>query len=383
MEKITSLKEDNLYIYEAGLEELFQKNKHKLTFSSDPKEAANASEILVCVGTPSLVDGSVDYTHILNVIDEISINIASCDRPTNLIIRSTIQPGTTRNVLSNKIKKDNLNIYFYPEFLREGSAVDDFLNPNLSVVGVQNKSVPKLHSKILESAHNIKLVEYEAAEMIKYMNNSFHALKVSFANEVASVAKEYNVDIDDLHDIFTADKKLNISSAYLRAGFAFGGPCLTKDLKGFNDLAIKKGIDTPLMKNIATSNESHLFRFIKEIETIRPKKVLFSGVTFKEGTNDVRNSPILDLLNLYAKKPSYSKREIHILENSKVFKSINENTYLKNYTLIEEGQKLDEDYDLVVIGSFYDEKVLSKTLETAKVINLGILTNSELKKYES
>lgn len=383
LEKIDRLNNNELYIFEKNLEELFHKNKHKLKFSNNSQDALKAEELIICVGTPSLVDGSVDYTHILNVIDEIKDLCTKSEKIKNIIIRSTVQPGTVRNVLKPRLKGSLLNIYFYPEFLREGSAVDDFLNPNLSVIGIDNKTETLIESQILKEAKYLKKVSYETAEMIKYKSNSFHALKVAFANEVASVAKEYAVDTDDLFEIFTADEKLNISSAYLKPGFAYGGPCLTKDLKGFNDLAIKKGIDTPLMKSIATSNESHLFRFIKEIETIRPKKVLFSGVTFKTGTNDLRNSPIIDLLNLYAKKPSYSSREIHILESENVFDSVSSQLAGQKYKLIKENEKLDDDYDLVVIGSFYKAQYLKQLRESAKFINLGLIPERELEDYES
>jgi GDP-mannose 6-dehydrogenase len=372
-EKIQALDENELYIYEKDLADLFKANRSRLTFSTDFNAAKNASEILVCVGTPSLAGGDVDYSHITAVCQELQSLQEINNNIKNIFIRSTVQPQTTRSKLS-KFVSDKINLLFYPEFLREGTAVSDFATPEQTIIGIKNQSIKdNLKSDLLSIFDSIDYVTYETAEMIKYTNNSFHALKVSFINEIATVAEKYDVNLDELHHIFTSEKKLNISSAYLKPGFSFGGTCLNKDTKGFLQMAKQKGITTPLIQNILPSNNEHLLRYIAKIEEINPKKVLFCGVAFKSGTNDIRNSPIVDLINLFYLRPSYIKKTVHIYEDKKIVKSIKQNERLNSFKILSDYSDLDKDYDLIVFGTHIDEALTEHHTTNKKSLHLGFI----------
>ena len=373
VEKITSLENSKLYIFEKGLQELFEKNKSKLQFSTNSQDAKIATEIIVCVGTPSLAGGAVDYSHINSVCEEISALTKKSNTLKNIFFRSTVQPKTTRTKLTKLVNNKTVNIFFYPEFLREGSAVEDFLNPNQTIIGVESTDNPSsISSDIIKGFDNVNYVDYEVAEMIKYANNSFHALKVAFINEIATVAKEYDVDISSLHKVFIGDDKLNISTSYLKPGFAFGGPCLTKDTRGFLEMGLKKGIKTPLIQNILPSNNEHLMRFIAQIESFKASKVLFCGITFKKGTNDIRNSPIVDLMSLYYQRPSYNKKIVHVLDEENIIESLRSSSRLAPYKIMSKLEQLDEEYDLIIFGTKVNDSIIEKYKNT-NILHLGFI----------
>tara|TARA_B100001971_G_scaffold183531_1_gene181597 strand:+ start:18864 stop:20129 length:1266 start_codon:yes stop_codon:yes gene_type:complete len=314
-EKVEKLISKKLYIEEQGLAELLERNQHRISFTRSLDSLGGIDAVVVCVGTPTQLDGSVYLGQVIDTIQEIS-RLAG-ELKLDLVLRSTIPPGTIKKHLLPILKNnENISLYYHPEFLREGNAVEDFLYPDMHVVGVHDPKRSYTLGKLFSGTDNIKLVEFESAEMLKYLNNSFHALKVAYINEIASISSGYGVNVDELVDCFLSDTKLNISTKYLRPGFAFGGPCLTKDVSALDYLAKEKHIEAPIIASIIQSNNRHLFRSFSAIEKINPKTIVFFGASFKEGTNDLRSSPMMDLINMLQKRPSYiPKKEIYVRDN--------------------------------------------------------------------
>jgi len=219
------------------------------------------------------------------------------------VIRSTVIPGTNEKVgkIIERISGKEIDTHFAvvtnPEFLREGSAVNDYYNPALTVIGTENQYafelLQNLYSQVKAPVIKTKI---GVAEMIKYVNNAFHALKISFANEIGIIAKTMGIDSDKLMELFIQDDKLNISSAYLKPGIGYGGSCLPKDLKGLYTIAYDNYLTTPLLKSIDESNTVHNKRAFDLVEKFQSKKVGILGLTFKKGTDDLRYSPAVELV---------------------------------------------------------------------------------------
>ncbi len=277
----------------------------RLVATLNAHEAVQHSNLsMVCIGTPSRPDGEVNLGFIENVCKEIGEAIRIKDTFHVIVIRSTIPPGTTRKAIiptieaaSQKVAGVDFGIAVNPEFLRESTAVEDFLNPPIIVVGeLDSKSGEIVASLYSNFTAPIFRTTIEIAEMIKYANNTWHALKVCFANEIGSICKELGIDSYQLMHIFCQDTKLNLSSYYLRPGFPFGGSCLPKDVRAIRELGRKLKLDIPLINAILPSNTAHIERALQIIRSHRPKRIGFLGVTFKHGTDDVRESPALILI---------------------------------------------------------------------------------------
>jgi GDP-mannose 6-dehydrogenase len=316
-DKIRKLRWGKAPIKEKGLNELLSsaiKNK-KLNVTTDTEKAVLDSDLgFVCVGTPSNPDGSIDLSTIRKACFSIA-KVLSNKKKRNyiIVIRSSVIPGTIEK-LGKEIKTkygfiSNKDFYFAdnPEFLREGSAVKDFMNPPSIVVGSVNYSIAKkvasLYNKIDATTF---ITPIKIAEMIKYVNNSFHALKVSFTNEIATICKELNVNSRDLMKIFCNDKILNVSEYYFKPGFAYGGSCLPKDLAALNYKAKEIGIETPILRSISRSNKQHIrkaFKLIeKEARKSSTKDISIFGLAFKSGTDDIRGSPTTYLIDKLLEK---------------------------------------------------------------------------------
>jgi GDP-mannose 6-dehydrogenase len=385
--KIKSLIEDKIYIQESGLDELLKKHKGNIEFKTKLDTLIDIDTAVVCVGTPTQLDGKVYLNQVKDTINEIVKNVEE-NKTIDLVLRSTIPPGTIDKLIKPIIsKKKNISFLYHPEFLREGSALEDFLYPELHVIGVKDGVLQKDISEIFLNTENIKLVEYKTAEMIKYLNNSFHALKVSYVNEIASIASSYDVNVDEMIDCFLSDQKLNISKKYLKPGFAFGGPCLTKDVKALDYLAKEKQIETPIVSSIMESNNKHLFRVFGLLEKINPKSILFFGISFKEGTNDLRSSPTIDLINLLQKRPSYiAKKEIYIIDSDH---ALNEMKEYENCKRLKSIKELKSNCDVLVLGTHVtnsdDEKYINNFNGT--IIDLGykkkFKINENIKLYKA
>jgi GDP-mannose 6-dehydrogenase len=294
-------------IIEAGLYDLVARGRQScnLHATTDAGAAIAESEIsFICVGTPSQRNGKLDLSHIDQVCREIGEALRFKESFHLVVLRSTVLPGTTQSLVlptleaaSGKRAGGGFAVCFNPEFMREGTGVTDFFRPPFTVLGATDLAdlVPLkqlfdwVPGRIFETS-------LATAEMVKYTCNAFHALKVSFANEVGILCKELGADAQDMTEIFTSDTKLNISSAYLSPGFAFGGSCLPKDLRALTYRAKELDLRLPLMEAILPSNNEHIKRAVDAVLRTNKKKVGILGLSFKPGTDDLRESPIVQLI---------------------------------------------------------------------------------------
>lgn len=293
-------------VIEPGVEERIQKalDDGKLSVTSDVKQAVLDSDVsLVSVGTPSAADGQPNLNALKAVTSDIGKAIAEKDGEHAVIIRSTIPPGTMRDIViplleetSGRKLGDGLIAANNPEFLREGSAVADFFAPPFTVSGSPDANghatITKLYAGIDAP---VREVACEVAEAIKYLSNTYHALKIAFANEVGSLLKGYDVDALSAMQLFCEDRDLNISSAYLRPGFAFGGSCLPKEVRSVTSLARAKNIQLDLLENLLASNTQHIDRAFDIIAQHGREPVALFGLSFKPNTDDLRESPFVTL----------------------------------------------------------------------------------------
>lgn len=299
-------------IVEKDIEELIAKGykDRKISATLDYKYAVNNSDIsFICVGTPSAENGHLNLNYIYQTAKEIGEALKDKDAFHIVVIRSTVFPGTNAKISeiieneSGKHRNVDFAVVSNPEFLREGTAVNDYLNPPLTVLGSScSKAIDVMKELYAPMNAPIEVVSIEVAEMIKYVNNSYHALKVVFANEVGQICKKLGIDSHEVMRIFCMDKQLNISPYYFKPGFAYGGSCLPKDLKGLKTLAHDLYLDTPVLASIDESNQNHIQFAIKQIESTGKKKIGVLGLSFKAGTDDMRNSPIVNIIEyLYGK----------------------------------------------------------------------------------
>jgi len=305
--KINRVREGLSPIVEARVQEMI-KTAHReglISATQDPVEAiANSDISYVTVGTPSGRNGKLDLTHVRNVCGEIGKALRSKARPHCIIVRSTVLPGTTDNVILPEIEQSSRKraghdflLCYNPEFLREGTAVADFFDPPFTIIGT-NEPAAAARVRNLYSFLPTRLyeVQFSAAEMIKYACNTFHAAKIAFANEVGTVCSEVGIDPKIVADIFKSDTRLNVSSAYLSPGFAFGGSCLPKDLRALLGFAKDLDIQLPLIESILPSNTQHINRATEAILELGKRRIGIIGLSFKAGTDDLRESPIVHLV---------------------------------------------------------------------------------------
>ncbi len=276
-----------------------------LTATLDAIEAVRKTDLsIVCVGTPSRRNGALSLAAIESVSTEIGQAIRSKSARHEVVIRSTVLPGTTRDIVlprlanaSGKTHGDAFGLAFNPEFMREGSSVKDFNNPSRTIVGALDRRSTEAVLSLYRQLPGAKIAtDIETAELAKYVDNSWHALKVAFTNEVAVLASTLGIDSDRVMDIFAQDNRLNISPAYMRPGFAFGGSCLPKDLRALAYLARARDLSLPVISNVLDSNRMVLDRGLDWILAHSKKRVAFLGISFKPGTDDVRESPFVNLV---------------------------------------------------------------------------------------
>jgi GDP-mannose 6-dehydrogenase len=311
--KVQLINSGNPPIIETGIEEIIAEAVAtvRLRATDDPVQAIQGTELsFVCVGTPSQINGDLDLTHVRNVCEQIGLALRGKSARHTVVIRSTILPGTMRRVIipvleevSGKKVGADFGVCNNPEFLREGTAVLDFNSPSKTVIGeldtASGDAVAALYAKL--DAPMIR-TDIETAEMIKYIDNSWHALKIGFANEIGNLCKSFSVDAHKAMEIFCLDKKLNISSAYLMPGFAFGGSCLPKDLRALAYSAKLRDVDVPILNSILPSNELQIARGLKLIMEKGHKRVGILGFSFKAGTDDLRESPMIEVIERLAGK---------------------------------------------------------------------------------
>jgi len=276
----------------------------RLHATTDSADAVMDTEIsFLCVGTPGLRNGKLDLGHIGPVCEGIGRTLAKKNSFHLVVLRSTILPGTTQSIVvptlekaSGKCMGKDFGVCVNPEFMREGSAVADFLDPAITIIGAADAA----HASVLRELYfwapgRIFETSFTSAEMAKYVCNAWHALKVSFANEVGTMAKQLNVDAEAVMEIFAADTKLNISPTYLMPGFAFGGSCLPKDVRALNYRAKELDLKLPLFESIMLSNQEHLERAVEMVLRTRKKRIGMLGLSFKAATDDLRESPHVQL----------------------------------------------------------------------------------------
>ena len=262
-----------------------------------------ADLFLICVGTPSRGNGDIELKYVRRVCEEIGTALRNHEGAPVVVIRSTMLPGTMRNVViptleacSGRRAGEEFGVCINPEFLREGTAVHDFFDPPKTVIGELNRaSGDLLASLYAQVAAPLIRTDIETAEMVKYADNAWHALKVGFANEIGHLCKELEVDSHRVMDIFCQDTKLNLSPYYLKPGFAFGGSCLPKDLRALLYKAKTLDVSLPILAAILPSNEQQIERAVRTVIEKGSKKVGILGFSFKAGTDDLRESPVVEL----------------------------------------------------------------------------------------
>lgn len=275
-----------------------------ISATSDSEIAVLNSEIsIIAVGTPSSEKGHLDLKYIFSVGENIGKALIKKDSFHIIAVRSTVMPGTCDKIANiiEKVSGKKRNVGFAvvdnPEFLREGTAVKDYYNPPLTLIGSDNKiAAEKLALLYKGLPGELVLSDLKVAEVMKYVNNTYHALKISFANEVGNICSELEIDSHEVMNIFCKDKQLNISPYYFKPGFAYGGSCLPKDLKGLQTLAHDLYVDAPVIDSIDKTNENQIARATKMLYRYWNKKLGFLGLSFKEGTDDLRNSPAVRVI---------------------------------------------------------------------------------------
>lgn len=299
--KVLSVRRGEAPFYEPGLQELVKDNvaAGRLTATTSTAEAIeNADVAMVCVGTPSERNGNIGLDQLRRVTEDVVAACAGRTKPLVLAIRSTVFPGTCEQVVIPAVSGiDAISVVANPEFLREGVAVTDFMKPALIVVaGADEKATQRVASLYANLNVEPCLVALRTAEMIKYACNAFHAVKIGFANEIGAIAEGLGVVPEEVLSTLCRDDKLNISAAYLKPGFAFGGSCLPKDMRVLRYRASRLDLKLPLLESVLPANEEHLRRAIRTAVDLGPVKLGIVGLAFKENSDDLRESPVVGMI---------------------------------------------------------------------------------------
>jgi len=302
--KVSCIERGESPIVENGLAELIAEGRRagRLRATTRIAEAMPGADIvLLCVGTPSAEDGSLNLEHVKRAAAEVGAGLPHSGVYTTVVMRSTMLPGSVEGELQPVLERasgrsagSDFGVAYNPEFLREGTAVGDFFGAEITVIGAAEPrgadAVRRLYDGI---GGEIVVTSIRSAEMLKYVNNTFHALKVSFANEIGRLCKRERIDSHEVMELFCRDTRLNLGRNYLMPGFAFGGSCLPKDLRALNSRGRAHGLDLPVIAAVMRSNQQHVDEAIHLIERLRRRRVGVLGLSFKAGTDDLRESPIL------------------------------------------------------------------------------------------
>jgi GDP-mannose 6-dehydrogenase len=304
--KIEAIRAGRAPVLEAGLDELVARmiQAGQLRATDDPAGALAGAELsLICVGTPSRSDGSLDLRFVRQVAEQIGSKLSLAEPGHVVVVRSTVLPGSTREQVIPAIEKasgrragEGWDVAVNPEFLREGTSLEDYDRPSRILVGERADGVGARVMRLYQGvAAERFVVPLEVAEAVKYTDNAFHALKIAFVNEAARVWAARGADPKRVLEIFATDKKLNASPAYLRPGFAFGGSCLPKDLRALTAAAREAHVRVPLLDAVLPSNEVEVLRALEAVIATGRRRVALLGLAFKSGTDDLRESPLLEL----------------------------------------------------------------------------------------
>ena len=301
LNKMESVRKAQSPFFEAGLDQLIQKNVAAGRLKAgalDEYALAAADVVMLCVGTPSQANGNIDLSHLRRVCDEISGLLRPRKKRLIVTVRSTVFPGTCESLLETVFaRREDVEIVSNPEFLREGTAVQDFMEPSLLVVGGSTDDAARFVADLYAGLPGeVSIVSLRTAEMIKYTCNAFHAVKIGFANEIGSLAASLGVNPEQVMATMCRDTRLNISAAYLKPGFAFGGSCLPKDLRALTFRASRLDLKLPLLASVLSSNDEHLRRSIHQVLELPGNQVGVYGLAFKEDTDDLRESPVITII---------------------------------------------------------------------------------------
>ena len=298
--KVDSVRRGEAPFYEPGLQDLVEKNvaAGRFTATSSTREGIeNADVALVCVGTPSERNGNLGLDQLRRVTTDLAEATTNRERPLVIAIRSTVFPGTCEDVVIPPFRgRAAIRVVSNPEFLREGAAVRDFMEPALIVVGGDDQNAMRMVACLYQGLGvEPRLVALRTAEMIKYACNAFHAVKINFANEIGALADALHVRPEEVLDTLCTDEKLNISRAYLKPGFAFGGSCLPKDVRALSYRAARLDLRLPMLQSVLSSNEEQLRRATQAALDL-DGRIGVVGLAFKENTDDLRESPVVTML---------------------------------------------------------------------------------------
>lgn len=367
----------------------------RISATSDSIQAVLDSEIsIIAVGTPSSEKGHLNLQYIFNVASNIGEAISQKSSFHIVALRSTVMPGTCDKIAdiiektSGKKRNVSFAVVDNPEFLREGTAVKDYYNPPLTLIGSDNiEAANKMAELYVDLPGEIVISDLKVAEIMKYVNNTYHALKISFANEVGNICSELDIDSHEVMNIFCKDKQLNISPYYFKPGFAYGGSCLPKDLKGLQTLAHDLYVDTPVIHSIDKTNEIQIARATKMLYRYWNKKLGFLGLSFKAGTDDLRNSPAVRVIESLLGKGS----DVKIFDrnvNATMLTGTN-----KDYVdariphlsklLIEDLDELVESSDVLIVNTKEREFVDKLTSVKGKIIIDFVRLGDEFLEYEN
>jgi GDP-mannose 6-dehydrogenase len=319
----------------------------------------NTSFSFVCVGTPSKFDGDINLVYLKQVAKDIGQALKETEHHHTVVFRSTMFPGSyevLKEILEDESGMEcglDFDIAINPEFLRESFAIKDFFEPPYIVIGAEREQtaqdVMKLYSTIETKKY---VVNPGTAQMIKYASNSWHALKVCFANEIGSICKRFNVEGAKVMGLFAEDDQLNISAHYMKPGFAYGGGCLGKDTRCLHRNAVKAGLNTPLISSIERANKEHIRRAIEFIVQFKRKKIGFYGLAFKKGTDDMRDNALLDVIK------ELKRRRCDVKIWDKIVKTSNDPAIEKLFAT--EDEVLNQE---IVVLSNGDSELVDKALD--------------------
>jgi GDP-mannose 6-dehydrogenase len=304
--KLQLIRDGKTPVVEEGMVELMAKvvASGRVSVTSDTADALRRSEVsLICVGTPSAANGSQDQGAVMRLAREVGEALAGVDHAHVFVFRSTLVPGTVEGTLTPIIEKASgkkegrdFHVCFQPEFLREGSSIRDYDNPPFTIVGANGDAAPQVLRRLFgHLACDFHVTSVRSAETVKYCCNNFHALKITFANETARLCEAVGADPFEVMDLVCRDTQLNISRAYLKPGFAFGGSCLPKDLRATLYLAKQQDVTLPMHAGILASNREQLDLAIRKVMASGKRRVGMIGLAFKTGTDDLRESPLVML----------------------------------------------------------------------------------------
>lgn len=305
-DKVATVAAGRSPVVEPGLPELVARNvaAGRLRSTTDVGDAVASTDLsMICVGTPSLGNGGLDLSQVEKVCHEIGAALAGTRKRHTVVVRSTMLPGSTAEVVvpalhgaMDAADAAQVAVCVNPEFLREGTSIADFHAPPFTIIGADDAaSAATVASLYTMLPGEPVVVPVPVAEMLKYACNAFHALKVVFANELDSICQPQGIDSARLMDVFVQDTRLNLSARYLKPGFAFGGSCLPKDLRALVHHARHLDVDTPMLEGILRSNRNHVDRTVREVQATGHRRIGLVGLSFKPGTDDLRESPLVEL----------------------------------------------------------------------------------------